>query len=579
MTWLFGVLDPRGIDVARVERAAEAMQVKGGLFLEQRSRLVMGIVVTDEREPGFASRGSDLLVADARVDAIGDAPSGSNLPAAAADALLDVLQTEGPIGLDDVAADFALAWWDAGRARLLLGRDATGTRPLYWGRAGPRVAFASDTGFLLALGIANGALEVPTTQRYLAGLDTDPRETGIAGIRRVVGGRWVSVTVDGPVEGGRWFRPERDPPVGLSYGRLVDRVESTVRMAVADRAQGERVGLWLSGGRDSGALAVALRREGMDAVCMTMTFDPAVCPSEDAQARSLAEANGHTWEALEQPSRIERSDVERLPAAFGIPLGMPFLGSADVGLRVARANTCSIVMEGTGGDAFAASPIASLDLLRAGHPRDALTAVRATRSRWVYDYPTQAKVIARGLTPTPMLRLRERLRRQPPWAIPGLTRGFDRLSAPRSNRDLLARLFLWLGGEGGAEATARLYRPWGITSTYPFRDRRVIRMLVGLPPAVLLPTATPKPLLTDAFLGTWDESRVKADQSEWLRAMARRAWQDFPDYYSASARVARGGLIRPEGVRIPVGATWEVHSLRLVPTEAWLRSGGDDGAA
>lgn len=62
------------------------------------------------------------------------------------------LEDRGKKGLTDIEGEYALAFFDRKRSQLILARDAMGTRPLFWGRAGRKVSFSSSaraTGVLL----------------------------------------------------------------------------------------------------------------------------------------------------------------------------------------------------------------------------------------------------------------------------------------------------------------------------------------------------------------------------------------------------------------------------------------------
>ncbi len=303
-----------------------------------------------------------------------------------------------------------------------------------------------------------------------------------------------------------------------------------------------------------------------------MAFDSAVCESEDGIAAPLAAACGHNWTAVPQGMELRSEDLEHIPALTGIPLSYPGVSAAIDNVNAVQARGCTMIMDGLGGELFAAHPVSVLDLIRGGDGRSALNAARAFQHRWVHPYDVQLKVALRALAPRALIEWREDLRRRPPWALPGVRQIFDQARAPRSDRDYLVHFLGWIGGGSGmGELTERLYRPAGLTWTAPFFDRRVIRAAMSLPLAWRLPEPGPKPLLGEAFLGEWDKTRVKADQSPWISASAAHAVSTLQGYVSEQSEVVRTGLARPSGLAPTKDGRWDVEWLRLVTVESWLR--------
>ena len=126
-------------------------------------------------------RRTSLLAFDGRVDAyLGSAMrfEEPGPPGRRVDALIEA---RGVDGLDDLAADFALARLDWRRSMLTLARDGFGLRPLFWARRGRRFGFASDPRVLVELDLASGEAgprDVPHAGRLSADL------RGSDGIRR-----------------------------------------------------------------------------------------------------------------------------------------------------------------------------------------------------------------------------------------------------------------------------------------------------------------------------------------------------------------------------------------------------------
>ena len=232
MSWIFGVFDPEGVDQDRVgEVAASTMREPPFLTASAAGEVVFGTGLLPGQAPGIAREDGHLLVADARVDALDERDLGSVEGAEAAGVLLANLRGAGPVGLDALAADFALAWFDGASGRLVLTRDATANRPLYWARRTSFVAFASDPRFLLELGACTGELDEDACARALAGVPRDSQLTGLEGLYRTLGGRWLEFAARGALSKGRWFRPERDPVDAAASDEAIQGVGEAIRVA------------------------------------------------------------------------------------------------------------------------------------------------------------------------------------------------------------------------------------------------------------------------------------------------------------------------------------------------------------
>jgi hypothetical protein len=224
-----------------------------------------------------------------------------------------------------------------------------------------------------------------------------------------------------------------------------------------------------------------------------------------------------------------------------------------------------VVMSGELGDLyFAAFPIVVLDLLRAGRWRTALQCVRAFDQDWSYRYGFTAKVVARGLTPSFALDLRERTRDRPPWLVrpSGI-----RVREERSDSAYLRKLLL--ARADPAEVPERMSVEAGARLIWPFADRGVLDVALQLPGRLRVPMP-PKMVLERAFLAGHEEGLVKASISPLARALAPAYQRDFPSAYGGDSLGEQRGLVRrPEPADLD-DERWTWETLDLVGLEMWL---------
>lgn len=179
--------------------------------------------------------------------------------------LLSLLARLGPDAFDRVSGDMTCAWWNAAERTLLLARDPSGYRPLFYREEEGRLLFASEPRGLFVDERVNRRLDLDYLGEWLAVLPRPSGRTAFEGIQRVPPGCAV-VWRDGRTRLHRYWRPESRPLLRLRRDRdYADAVRDTLGLAVRD-CLGETggVGAHLSAGLDSAGVA-AIAAEALGA--------------------------------------------------------------------------------------------------------------------------------------------------------------------------------------------------------------------------------------------------------------------------------------------------------------------------
>ena len=152
---------------------------------------------------------------------------------------------------------FGFALWDRKRRRLVVGRDRVGIKPVYWTRAGGRMAFASEIKSLFAFpGVARAprlsAIVEHLTLRYAAA-----PATMFEGIEKLPPGHLLTIE-DGREKLTRYWQPTFGPRIDPSEDEALEEIEARLTASVKSHLMSEvPLGALLSGGVDS-SLVVAL---------------------------------------------------------------------------------------------------------------------------------------------------------------------------------------------------------------------------------------------------------------------------------------------------------------------------------
>jgi asparagine synthase (glutamine-hydrolysing) len=199
--------------------------------------------------------------------------------------------------VDKFRGMFAFAIWDAPKRRLLLVRDRLGIKPLYWVRTSNALLFGSEIKAILASGLVEPRVNEAVLPEVLSTRYTSGEETMFRGIRKLLPGHLLVF------EGGRvttrqyWDVPQRPAsvlrspqPPGLSpVARFRELLEESVRLRLMSDVP---LGMFLSGGIDSSAIAALMAREiGRPLQTFSVAFKDRAY-NELGYAREVAQAIG-----------------------------------------------------------------------------------------------------------------------------------------------------------------------------------------------------------------------------------------------------------------------------------------------
>jgi asparagine synthase (glutamine-hydrolysing) len=184
---------------------------------------------------------------------------------------------------------FAAAIWDAARQELFLVRDRLGIKPLYYSYTNGQFLFASEVRALLETGLISREINLAALNTYLMfGAVQDPL-TLIENVISLPAAHTLTVKASGIELREYWELPlecddERDS-IAATSERIAERLEEAVQLRLVSDVP---LGVFLSGGIDSSALAMLMRRVSPEQVkTFTISFVNEAF-DEAAQAKQTA---------------------------------------------------------------------------------------------------------------------------------------------------------------------------------------------------------------------------------------------------------------------------------------------------
>lgn len=269
--------------------------------------------------------------------------------------LLRLFELYGAAMLPRLRGMFALAIWDAVARRLFLARDPYGIKPLYFAQTNVGLLVASQVKALIATGLVSEAPDlwgragfwltgsVPEPNTWYGGIKAFPPghygwgdRSGLGGLRS-----WWDICDD-------WRRSGEEDNDDAIPARVAAAVRDSVQAHVVADVP---VGIFLSGGIDSGALAALVREGGVESLHgVTIGFGEYAGTANDETSAAAHIAGRYgvqhhirtvtRHEFLDDMPRILASMDQ--PTIDGVNTWYASKAAAELGLKV--------VLSGVGGD-------------------------------------------------------------------------------------------------------------------------------------------------------------------------------------------------------------------------------------
>jgi asparagine synthase (glutamine-hydrolysing) len=261
--------------------------------------------------------------------------------------LMQWVVTRGTDALADIRGMFAFALWDSEDRTLILGRDAFGIKPLLWAEQQDGIAFASTSDALVALGMPPH-LDADYLGEYLEFGHGVLGSSPFSGVEALPPGCCLTWSADRIVRTrfadlrAEQARPT-DWPTGRAEAFSVIR-DSIVRHMVSDVP----VGVFLSGGVDSSAVAGTMREAAQEVKSFSVSFSEAgYDESEAAQLAASRLGTSHRCVPfkLKDTSTLFDQLVRAYDEPFGDAAALPTLAVARI-----ASEEVKVVLSGEGGD-------------------------------------------------------------------------------------------------------------------------------------------------------------------------------------------------------------------------------------
>ncbi len=204
---------------------------------------------------------------------------------------------------------YAVAVWDRVARSLTLARDPLGIKPLYLTQQHDGIAFASEIRALRVLPGHDFDVDERAVHDFLSFGHVQKPRSIFAQVQSLEPGHVLHVGPTGPAAVHAFWRPRFRVREGLSEDDWIEETRARVLRTVEQHMLADvPVGVFLSGGVDSGAVTAAMTRATRHRIkAFTIGF-PQSAIDETAAARRIARAPGmRTHRAADATGRARRS--------------------------------------------------------------------------------------------------------------------------------------------------------------------------------------------------------------------------------------------------------------------------------
>jgi asparagine synthase (glutamine-hydrolysing) len=265
-------------------------------------------------------------------------------------AVAHAIAADGAAALSAMGGDFAIAAWDAKKARGFLAVDRLGVRQLFYANLGDALVFASTADCLTRIPTVDSEVSPQAVYDYLFFHVCPGPHTVYRGIRRLLPGHCLEFGegIDAQPRP-YWTMTFREEP-RADFATFKEQFVELLRSAVAAAADGARCGAFLSGGTDSSTVSGMLgQTSGAPARTFSIGFDAAGY-DEMYYARIAARHFGcEHHEYYVTPADVVEA-APKIAAFYDQPFGNASAVPAYYCARLASESGVDRMLAGDGGD-------------------------------------------------------------------------------------------------------------------------------------------------------------------------------------------------------------------------------------
>ncbi len=252
--------------------------------------------------------------------------------------------------LERLKGMFAFALWDQPKNALFLARDRMGKKPLHYALYDGGIAFASEIKALLQHPAVGRSLDLNSLNKYLA-LEYVPAPHSIyKSILKLKPGHYLWHENGATTVQKYWDLPLTDYPIGYkTEAEYVEELRAILDRAVRTRLAADvPVGVFLSGGIDSGLVAAFAARAEKQIECFSIGFEEKSF-DESRYADTVADALDLNLSQRVFTTPEMLAHLDRLPDFLDEPLADASILPSYM-LAKAASEDVKVALSGDGGD-------------------------------------------------------------------------------------------------------------------------------------------------------------------------------------------------------------------------------------
>lgn len=268
--------------------------------------------------------------------------------------IIHLYEDIGKDAVNKLSGMFAFAIHERNTGRVFLARDRLGIKPLYYAETADGFYAASEIKSLLVVPGIDRTLDEVALDQYFSLLYVPSPRTIFRGVRKLPPGHLLIKERGQPAVVERYWQVKSESRPERPEVELVEEFRGRFDAAVASHLVADvPVGVFLSGGIDSGALVASMARAGAEIQTLSLGFPPAY---HDFDEREHAKLVAHRYGTIHQEIIVEpriHETVHELARAFDEPIGDSGAVPHFLICREARRSV-TVALSGLGGDELSA---------------------------------------------------------------------------------------------------------------------------------------------------------------------------------------------------------------------------------